>query len=179
MAPEIDVNNSVPPTDAIAWSKWDSLDSRRLLILGYHGGAVQLWDVTDLDAVYEVLNLASVSTGPKGDLPRSALIFPSPFPGPSSGGRAYPMETARPLLGVLMSTAELVVYSLASHSVVRRLSVIPASPSFSVADCNMQASERFITINSLVCVISTAVVVCLTIMFSIEHNIQRFPPYNI
>lgn len=129
---------------------------------------MQLWDVTELDAVYEVLNRTDVfvgsgsgsSSSPSSNLnvnqsqrqraiPRTAVLLPTP----TASTAVDTLAKARPLLGVLLSTAELVVYSLSEHVVVQRVEVVPAALGVNVVDCSMQASGDFIAISTLVGVV--------------------------
>lgn len=129
-----------------------------------------MWDVTELDEVCEVLNLTN-GFGDTGSSARDIPIFPKsgailPSRASPSGrrsgsgvaagkGKEDEFEDSRPLLGVLLSSAELVVYSLAEHQVVKRVSVFGPSVNAAeylatVVDCGMQAGEQFIAISVLV-----------------------------
>lgn len=135
--------------DGILWSRWDALHSRRLLILGYQTGAVQVWDVTELDRVYEVLHLS----GTFSRTVLSAVVLPVPPSQPVSSSavpRVDAFARARPLLAVLLGNAELDLYSLASHSLVKRISVACGPSDRTVVDCSLQASESFLAITTLV-----------------------------
>jgi len=140
------------PTDAdadeVMWTKWDSLDARRLLLLGYQSGAIQVWDVTELDAVYEVLNLSG--TFSKSSAPLSASILPTPPGAPPSSPRTDGFVRVRPLLMVLLNTAELCVYSLASHALVKRVAVGSTLVERPVKECDLHVSESFIVVSTVV-----------------------------
>ncbi|KAF8315030.1 hypothetical protein DL93DRAFT_964688 [Clavulina sp. PMI_390] len=149
-----------PPSDEdpIVWAKWDSLDWRRLLILGYYSGSVQVWDVTDLDSVCEVLHLSNVFAK-SGAVPVSAAVLPLPPPlaWKEKDGRrgkgsvdADAFARVRPLLLVLLNTAELYAYSLESHAAVKRVTVIPPSTTnTSIRACSLQVSETFVVVATL------------------------------
>lgn len=135
--------------DGLMWSRWEALHSRRLLILGYQTGAVQVWDVTELDRVYEVLHLS----GTFSRTVLSAVVLPLPPTQPVSSSAAPRVDAfarARPLLAVLLGNAELDLYSLASHSLVKRVSVACGPSDRTVIDCSLQASESFLAITTLV-----------------------------
>ena len=140
------------PTDAdadgVAWAKWDALDTRRLLLLGYQSGAIQVWDVTELDAVYEVLNLSG--TFSKSAVPLSASIPPTPPTAPPVTSRIDAFIRVRPLLMVLLHTAELCVYSLASHALVKRVAVGSTVVERPVKDCSLHVSELFVVVGTVV-----------------------------
>jgi hypothetical protein len=130
------------------WSKWDTLDARRLLLLGYRSGAIQLWDVTEFDAVYEVLHLSGAFN--KSSAPLSASILPNPPTAPPGSPRVDAFTRVRPLLLVLLSTAEVFVYSLAAHASVKRFTVGSTSVERPLKDCNLYVSESFVVVSTLV-----------------------------
>jgi hypothetical protein len=140
------------PTDAdahgVMWAKWDALDARRLLLLGYQSGAVQVWDVTELDAVYEVLHLSG--TFSKSAVPLSASVLPTPPTAPPSSPRVDAFIRVRPLLVVLLNTAELCVYSLASHALVKRVAIGSMSVERPIRDCHLHVGEPFVVVSTLV-----------------------------
>ena len=148
--------------DNVAWAKWDNLGRRRFLVLGYERGAVQVWDVSELDAVCEVLHLSASTFSPASPhnpsaardgnrdggegrekervVPRMALILP---------GSAS--EAGGPMLGVLLSSAEVVLYSLGEHVVATRVSVFgKEGREGEVVECAMQAGEEVLGVSLVV-----------------------------
>ncbi|KAK0455540.1 uncharacterized protein EV420DRAFT_576343 [Desarmillaria tabescens] len=104
--------------DTIYWSRWDSLGSRRLLLLGYSSG-FQIWDCTRLNSAVEVLNLNHFD-----DVVTYAAVLPGQF-----------------AIGVLTKDSNFLVYSLSSHQVVQRIPLAVPAHSFS-------ASHEYIVIST-------------------------------
>ncbi|KAF8328203.1 uncharacterized protein EI90DRAFT_1616602 [Cantharellus anzutake] len=132
-----------PQTNELVWARWESLDSRRLLIVGYYGGSVQMWDVTDLDLVHEVLHLTGMFTR---SFPRTAHILSKPPPYPHDV-TADLFIRSRPLMALLLENAELVLYSLATHNIVKRVTSL--SNSGDIGECDLQTGESFVAIGTL------------------------------
>ncbi|KAI0059285.1 hypothetical protein BV25DRAFT_1961843 [Artomyces pyxidatus] len=109
--------------ERITWAKWANVSAaaqrreRRLLFLGYISG-LQIWDCTNLDSIVELLNL------PNPDWGRiwSADVLPTPSSSDDQFARA------RPLVGAIAKRSgqhpDFIVYSLATHRVVKKLSVV-------------------------------------------------------
>lgn len=92
------MHRSTTGADSILWARWDALQARRLLILGYSSG-LQVWDCTNLGSVVEVLNL-------------------NEFPDVATFAAVLPGHNA---LGILTSEFNFLVYSLASHDIIKRI----------------------------------------------------------
>ncbi|KAI0313811.1 hypothetical protein OF83DRAFT_1294179 [Amylostereum chailletii] len=116
-----------PSSDAserITWARWDVLHPvgggkpRRLLLLGYLSG-MQIWDCDNLDSTMELLNLPDA---PWGRVWSAAVL---PTPPLHSDDRFRP---ARPLIGVVAKCGhrdpEFIAYSLSTHTVVQRRSIL-------------------------------------------------------
>ncbi|TFK84177.1 hypothetical protein K466DRAFT_527701 [Polyporus arcularius HHB13444] len=112
----------VGDTEEVLWAGWDVLadaevKSRSVLMLGYPRG-LQIWDCSNLGSVSELLNLTGVQWGAV----EFAGVLPDPPPSADDAFRAK-----RPLIGFLSRTArgtDFVVYSLRTHEVVQRLTLI-------------------------------------------------------
>ena len=156
-----------PRSDDILWARWDSLDRRRLLIMGYHGGGIQIWDVTDLDAVHEVLHLTDIFARSH---PRTGHLLPAP-PLSIHGDTSDVFASSRPLLGVLLRTAELVLYSLGHHNVAKRVMFLPTSER-AISDCDMQVSELFVVVSTLVSSVFQSVVQYSRFFQSASHDVS-------
>ncbi|CAE6421098.1 unnamed protein product [Rhizoctonia solani] len=122
----------------IVWSGWDEVwwngqnTPNRLLLLGYRGG-IQVWDCTH-EQVREVLNLLSPTIG-------GSVIGAAVIPTPVSSQDDL-LSEERPLLGILTSRPdELIIYSLQTHAVLKRLPF--TSPQA------IQASDQFIVISTV------------------------------
>ncbi|KAL0948774.1 hypothetical protein HGRIS_008904 [Hohenbuehelia grisea] len=150
--------------DAIAWSRWDVLGDRRLLILGYASpGGLQIWDCTDLGSIRELLNLGKPDDAGYGHGPSAAtraqqasseggddsdvvawgaVTYAAVLPAPPPHAVAEDaLGAQRPLIGVVTTIDDesvLVVYSLRSHRVVRRLAYNGL--------LNFQANGKFIVL---------------------------------
>ncbi|KAF9224657.1 hypothetical protein BS17DRAFT_86268 [Gyrodon lividus] len=117
--PRLTAYPTVGEGDTILWSRWDSLTqlnskSRRVLFLGYAAG-FQMWDCTNLASVSEVLNLSGPSWG---HVTFAGVLLPPPI---ADDGQ---LASLRPLVGVISKTrgqSIMVIYSLRSHEVVKRL----------------------------------------------------------
>ncbi|KIJ59762.1 hypothetical protein HYDPIDRAFT_177705 [Hydnomerulius pinastri MD-312] len=117
--PRLTAYPTVGEGDAILWSRWDTIAQlnskpRRVLFLGYSTG-FQMWDCTDLASVSEVLNLS----GPSWAHVTFVGVLASP-PLADDGQ----LNSLRPLIGVISNTGGqpiMVIYSLRSHEVVKRL----------------------------------------------------------
>ncbi|KAI0637468.1 hypothetical protein C8Q77DRAFT_1048447 [Trametes polyzona] len=114
---------SVGDTEDVLWASWDTLADgdpskpRSILILGYPTG-VQLWDCSNLGSVAELLNL----TGAQWGAVEYAGVLPDP---PRSAADEFRQK--RPLIAFSSRTVhgtDFLVYSLRSHEVVKRLSLI-------------------------------------------------------
>ncbi|KAF9237016.1 hypothetical protein BU15DRAFT_88909 [Melanogaster broomeanus] len=117
--PRLTAYPTVGEGDSILWSRWDSLAQlnskpRRVLFLGYSSG-IQMWDCTNLASVSEVLNLSGPSWG------RVTFAGVLPPPSPADDGQ---LINLRPLIGLISKTrgqSIMIIYSLRSHEVVKRL----------------------------------------------------------
>ncbi|KAG8996868.1 hypothetical protein FRB94_007998 [Tulasnella sp. JGI-2019a] len=133
--PEID-----EPPERIHWSSYAdvALDpylrhkKSRLLLLGYPS-SLQIWDITDIDALREVLNVevtSLASSAATGGVWTVANAVPLPTPS-SRYAQDDEFEGMRPLLAITVKDVaqsfspygptEVLVYSLRTHAVVRRL----------------------------------------------------------
>ncbi|KAG8218093.1 hypothetical protein J3R82DRAFT_3608 [Butyriboletus roseoflavus] len=109
---------TVAEGDNVLWSRWDSIPQpnskpRRVLFLGYSYG-FQVWDCTNLASVSELLNLS----GPTWGRVTFAGVLPPPL---ADDGQ---LISLRPLIGVISNTRSqsiMLIYSLRSHEVVKRL----------------------------------------------------------
>ncbi|KAG8846851.1 hypothetical protein FRB96_001767 [Tulasnella sp. 330] len=134
---------SLPESDGgperIHWASYEdvALDSHRrqqsrLLLLGYDS-SLQIWDVTDIDALREVLNVEVASLVPSATA-GGAWTVASAVPLPAPSGRHHQddeYESSRPLLAIIVkdvtqsltpyAPTEVLVYSLRTHAVVKRL----------------------------------------------------------
>ncbi|KAH9853231.1 hypothetical protein C2E23DRAFT_884844 [Lenzites betulinus] len=124
----------VGDTEEVLWAGWDVLAEedrsslRSILMLGYRTG-LQIWDCSNLGSVAELLNLTGSQWG--------AVEFAAMLPEPP---RTMPDEFRhkRPLVAFSSRTVygtDVLVYSLRSHEVVKRLPLIgftsfAASPQF-------------------------------------------------
>lgn len=104
--------------DPVLWSRWDTLiqegTPRCILFLGYHCGC-QIWDCTDLGSVSEILNLTDSSWG--------RISFAGVLASPSGIDDVH-FKGLRPLIGVIChvkAKSFMVIYSLRSHQIVKRL----------------------------------------------------------
>ncbi|KAF8838160.1 hypothetical protein BDN67DRAFT_991441 [Paxillus ammoniavirescens] len=105
--------------DTILWSRWDTLTQRnskprRVLFLGYSSG-FQMWDCTNLASISEILNLS----GPSLEHATFAGVLPPP---PVADDDQ--LISLRPLIGTISKMrgqSFMVIYSLRSHEVVKRL----------------------------------------------------------
>lgn len=104
--------------DPVVWSRWDTLmqqDAPRcILFLGYPCGC-QIWDCTDLGSVSEILNLTASSWG--------RISFAGVLASPPLTDDDH-LRGLRPLIGVichLNAESFMVIYSLRSHQIVKRL----------------------------------------------------------
>ena len=79
--------------ERITWAAWDELEHKRVLLLAYPSG-FQMWDVSNLDAVRELLNLKTESLHNAGPVLCAAVL-------PTQVDRVDEFENSRPLLGVL------------------------------------------------------------------------------
>ena len=141
-APQEDLNE--PKTNELVWAQWESLDGHQLLIVGYYGGSIQMWDVTDLNLIHEVLHLTGMFTC---SYPQTAHILSKP---PCSHDVVVDLFTwSQPLMALLLENVELVLYSLTTHNIVKQVTSLSNSIS-SVSECNMQMGELFIAISTLV-----------------------------
>ncbi|KIK97003.1 hypothetical protein PAXRUDRAFT_825396 [Paxillus rubicundulus Ve08.2h10] len=110
---------TVSEGDTILWSRWDTLTQhnskpRRVLFLGYPSG-FQMWDCTNLASISEVLNLH----GPSWEHATFAGALPPP---PVADDDQ--LTSLRPLIGAISKIrgqSFMVIYSLRSHEVVKRL----------------------------------------------------------
>ena len=169
-APQEDLDE--PKTNELVWARWESLDGRRLLIVGYYGGSVQMWDVTDLDLVHEVLHLTGMFTR---SYPRTAHVLSKP---PCSHDVAADLFTrSRPLMALLLENAELVLYSLATHNIVKRVTSLSNSIS-SVSECDMQTGELFVAISTLVSFAFLMLSLRLLIWFRPRIKMRPSPSYR-
>ncbi|KAI0260974.1 hypothetical protein BC834DRAFT_499363 [Gloeopeniophorella convolvens] len=110
-------------SERITWAKWDVLhpmgsdSAKRILILGYLSG-LQLWDCSNLDSITELVNLS----GPEWGRVWHAEVLPNPLVADNDQFRR-----SRPLLGIISKRQkqgpEFLVYSLATHNVVKKLSI--------------------------------------------------------
>ncbi|KAG9309762.1 hypothetical protein JVU11DRAFT_10136 [Chiua virens] len=109
---------TVAEGDNVVWSHWDSLPQshsmpRRVLFLGYPSG-FQMWDCTNLTSVSEVLNVSDPLWG--------HVIFAGVLPSPHVDNGH--LTSLRPLIGVISKMrgqSTMLIYSLRSHEVVKRL----------------------------------------------------------
>ncbi|KAG8688416.1 hypothetical protein FRC11_005462 [Ceratobasidium sp. 423] len=132
------VSIDAPGNEHIVWSGWDEVwwngqnTPNRLLLLGYRGG-IQVWDCTH-EQVREVLNLLSPTIG-------GTVIGAAVIPAPVSSQDDL-LSEERPLLGILTSRPdELIIYSLQTHAVLKRLPF--TSPQA------IQTSDQFIVISTV------------------------------
>ncbi|KAI6096747.1 hypothetical protein F5141DRAFT_1011714 [Pisolithus sp. B1] len=96
--------------DPVVWSRWDT----RILFLGYPCGC-QIWDCTDLGSVSEILNLTDSSWG--------RISFAGVLASPPMTDDDH-LRGLRPLIGVIChvnAESFMVIYSLRSHQIVKRL----------------------------------------------------------
>ncbi|KAI0820657.1 hypothetical protein BC628DRAFT_1412942 [Trametes gibbosa] len=121
-------------TEEVVWAGWDVLTEgehaqpRSILMLGYPTG-LQIWDCSNLGSVTELLNL----TGPQWGVVDFAGMLPEP---PQAVVDEF--RHRRPLVAFSSRTVhgtDVLVYSLRSHEVVKRLPLIgftsfAASPQF-------------------------------------------------
>ncbi|EJD41989.1 hypothetical protein AURDEDRAFT_115239 [Auricularia subglabra TFB-10046 SS5] len=108
----------------IMWAAWDTVGNTRVLLLAYASG-LQLWDVSDLASIREMLNLDSMS------LSLGSVIAAAVLPG-------YKDEEG-PIIGLLTHN-ELMAYSLHTHRTIRRVSVPHAA--------GMAASAQYVAIST-------------------------------
>ncbi|KAI0365441.1 hypothetical protein BV20DRAFT_954256 [Pilatotrama ljubarskyi] len=134
----------VGDTEEVRWAGWDVLADgehgkpRSILMLGYPTG-LQLWDCSNLGSVAELLNL----TGPQWGTVEFAAILPDPPYLPRVTGAPDEFRQKRPLVAFSSRTGhatDFVVYSLRSHEVVKRLSLIGLS--------SFAASNQFIVLST-------------------------------
>ncbi|KAI6035853.1 hypothetical protein EDC04DRAFT_2703228 [Pisolithus marmoratus] len=104
--------------DPVVWSRWDTLiqqdTPRCILFLGYPCGC-QIWDCTDLGSVSEILNLTDSSWG--------RVSFAGVLASPPMTDDDH-LKGLRPLIGVIChvkAESFMVIYSLRSHQIVKRL----------------------------------------------------------
>ncbi|KDQ09028.1 hypothetical protein BOTBODRAFT_58941 [Botryobasidium botryosum FD-172 SS1] len=184
--------NQVIEEDKIVWSAWDVLASRTVLLLGYAQGGLQIWDVHELEGIKEVLNLRADSSE-IGVVRRAAVL--KEHSGSQIGGRATLDNDAldefirhEPLLAILSSTpssderpnaigneepradlASLVIYSLATHEVLKR---VPFNNAIT-----FQAHESFLVISTIhpptLHILSAST---FNILHTISHNISFSEP---
>ncbi|KAL4067204.1 hypothetical protein V8B97DRAFT_979362 [Scleroderma yunnanense] len=121
-SPPVDARFTAYPTvgegDPILWSRWDRLmhsdSTRRVLFLGYPTG-FQVWDCTNLASVSEIVNLSDPSWG---RVTFAGVFVPPPL---ADDGQ---LKGLRPLIGVISQVrgeSFMVIYSLRSHQMVKRL----------------------------------------------------------
>ncbi|TBU43312.1 hypothetical protein BD309DRAFT_894635 [Dichomitus squalens] len=117
----------VGDTEEVLWAGWDTLAdvsdegseqarTRSVLMLGYPSG-LQLWDCSNLGSVSELLNLTGAQWG--------AVEFAGVLPDPPQVEEEF--RPKRPLIGFSSRTpqgTDFLVYSLRTHEVVKRLSLI-------------------------------------------------------
>lgn len=138
-------NQASPDLDAILWTQWGVIETRRYLILGYRT-SVQMWNVSHLGLVQEVLHLTDF-----GEYrPRAAALLPSPG---VSDHSVDDFIHSRPMVALLLSSQgqdlELRLYALTHHVFVHKRG-LPIAPGASVEDCSLSASESFVIVNILV-----------------------------
>ncbi|GJE97284.1 hypothetical protein PsYK624_135000 [Phanerochaete sordida] len=117
--------------EEILWSAWDSIEangsSRRVLLVGYRSG-FQMWDCSNLGSISEILNLS----GSEWNDVHMAAVLPNPL----ESGSADPLADQRPAIGIVRSstpeTAEFLVYSLRSHTIVKS-SKLPSLHTFTAS----------------------------------------------
>ena len=80
--------------EEITWAGWDEVGGRRVLLVAYGAGGLQMWDTGDLGAVRELLNLRTESLHGAGPVLCAAVLR-----APEEGADEF--AGARPLLGVL------------------------------------------------------------------------------
>ncbi|KAG8907150.1 hypothetical protein FRB99_005258 [Tulasnella sp. 403] len=116
--------------ERVTWAAWDQMQTtsgtRRLLLLGYFSG-LQIWDITSIDALQEILNVnitSFIASEGVWNVSR-ALVLPTP-----PRHHADEFAEARPLLAVVARESshptqtgptEVLIYSLRTHTVVKRL----------------------------------------------------------
>ncbi|KAI0352417.1 hypothetical protein OH77DRAFT_783988 [Trametes cingulata] len=134
----------VGDTEEVLWAGWDVLADgehakpRSILMLGYPTG-LQLWDCSNLGSVAELLNLAGAQWGAV----EFAGVLPDPPSRPRTASPADELRQKRPLVAFssrIGHGTDFVVYSLRSHEVVKRLSLIALS--------SFAASNQFIVLST-------------------------------
>src|SRR5258708_18254729 len=78
---------------------------------------------------------------------------------------------SRPLMALLLENAELVLYSLATHNIVKRVTSLSNSIS-SVSECDMQTGELFVAISTLV---SFACSIIMGLLIGFRPRIKMHP----
>lgn len=97
-------------TDEVVWSKWETVDERLHLLLGYHSG-MQIWDCSDLRNVQEVFNIKTPRI-------RYASVLSCTIRKANAGDY--------PLLGMITSNDNedsFTIYSLARHHIIHSFTI--------------------------------------------------------
>lgn len=100
MLPNEQLPEVVHETEVISWASWDEIagTKSRVLILGYQSGGLQVWDITSVDALQEILNIdlmSFISSEGTWVVSRAAVL-----PNPKRGIHDE-FADARPLLAIM------------------------------------------------------------------------------
>ncbi|BGP31941.1 hypothetical protein JCM10296v2_003720 [Rhodotorula toruloides] len=146
--------------ERITWARWDEMtvgsETRRVLILGYRGRGLAVWDCSNLDSWSEILNLASIGL-PQPDKARkktssqpvevqAAGILPTP-----ATRQVDPDTQQHPFLAVVTRSiseshsdspaSHLSLYSLRTHRIVSTVSLPGIAHRISI-------SRRFVVVST-------------------------------
>uniref|UniRef100_A0A0K3CNN2 BY PROTMAP: gi/472584930/gb/EMS22505.1/ WD40/YVTN repeat-like-containing domain containing protein [Rhodosporidium toruloides NP11] gi/647400934/emb/CDR46794.1/ RHTO0S13e01904g1_1 [Rhodosporidium t... n=1 Tax=Rhodotorula toruloides TaxID=5286 RepID=A0A0K3CNN2_RHOTO len=127
--------------ERITWARWDEMtvgsETRRVLILGYRGGGLAVWDCSSLDSWSEILNLASIDLPqPEGTRKKTSLqpievVAAAVLPAPAN--RQVDPDSQHPSLALVTRSiseshshspaSHLSLYSLRTHRIVSTVSL--------------------------------------------------------
>ncbi|RDB23101.1 hypothetical protein Hypma_009950 [Hypsizygus marmoreus] len=137
--------------EVVLWTRWDTVmigaNSRRLLFIGT-STSLQLWDCTLMPSPTEILHIRS-SDLLAGEAESGTVVHVAVLPLPSRRARGTGRERGdgegeEPLVGLAFDTGILVVYSLKTHRVVRRIEVIGHGCRIE----RFEANEQFIVVST-------------------------------
>ncbi|KZS98299.1 hypothetical protein SISNIDRAFT_481055 [Sistotremastrum niveocremeum HHB9708] len=140
---EADVLSAPDPMEKIVFTSWETLhvgssSQKNLLLIGYERG-LQLWDISSLANVQEILNLKDTSLSDQPVV--CASVVSREFTNPNSANDPQTSYIAILIGAKGTSATEFLAYSLSSRAVVKRSS-IPWST-------KLEANKDFIIISSI------------------------------